>query len=115
MAVTPLIYAFSPSLSGIVWANVTGGMAGAGLNLLLFVRLMEVVPENDRLLAVGANTAMTGLAGAAGALTGVGLLAFGPVALPAVLSTILRIGGAGLFLWSFRIPGRRWLGRQMSG
>lgn len=114
MAITPMIYAFSPSLSGIVVANVTGGLAGAGLNLLLFVRLMEVVPENDRLLAVGANTAMTGLAGAAGALAGVGLLAFGPVALPATISTILRIMGAGLFFWSFAVPGRRWLGRQMS-
>ncbi len=115
MAVTPSIYAFSPSLWGIVLANVTGGMAGAGLNLLLFVRLMEVVPENDRLLAVGANTAMTGLAGATGAIAGVALLAFGPVTLPAVVSTILRIGGAGLFLWSFSVPGRTWLGRQMSG
>ncbi|MHB1610767.1 MAG: MFS transporter [Sulfobacillus sp.] len=115
MAVTPFIYSFSPSLQGIIWANVTGGLAGAGLNLLLFVRLMEVVPEEDRLLAVGANTAMTGLAGAAGALSGVALLAFGPVALPAALSTGLRVVGAGLFLWSIPAQGRHWLNRQVSG
>ncbi len=115
MAVTPFIYSFSPSLQGIICAQVTGGLAGAGLNLLLFVRLMEVVPEEDRLLAVGANTAMTGLAGAAGALSGVALLAFGPVALPAALSTGLRVVGAGLFLWSIPAQGRHWLNRQVSG
>ncbi|PSR34209.1 MAG: MFS transporter [Sulfobacillus benefaciens] len=114
MAITPFIYSFSPSLQGIIFANITGGLAGAGLNLLLFVRLMEVVPEEDRLLAVGANTAMTGLAGAAGALSGVALLAFGPVALPAALSTGIRILGAGLFFWSIQVKGRHWIGRQVS-
>lgn len=100
MAVTPAIYLFHPSLAAIILANVTGGLSGAGFNLLINVRLMEVVPDNLRTMAVGANTIATGILGGLGALSAVASIHWGSLMAAFFLATILRIIGAGLFMWA---------------
>ncbi len=100
MCLTPAIYLLHPSLSAIIWANVTGGLAGAGFNLLINVRLMEVVPQDLRTMAVGANTITTGIIGGAGALSAVAFIHFGSLMTAFFMATVLRIIGGGLFLWA---------------
>lgn len=100
MALTPAIYLLHPSLSAIIWANVTGGLSGAGFNLLINVRLMEVVPSHLRTMAVGANTIATGIMGGIGALSAVAFIHFGSLMTVFFLSTVLRIVGSVLFRWA---------------
>ncbi|PSR22527.1 MAG: MFS transporter [Sulfobacillus acidophilus] len=100
MCLTPAIYLFHPSLSEVILANITGGLAGAGFNLLINVRLMEVVPENLRTMAVGLNTVATGLMGGVGALSAVAFIHWGSLMTAFLMATIFRLVGGGLFLWA---------------
>lgn len=106
MCLTPAIYLLHPGLPGIIFANVTGGLAGAGFNLLINVRLMEVVPENLRTMAVGLNTVATGIMGGLGALSAVALIHFGSLMTVFLWATLIRLVGGGLFLWAagFSLP-----------
>ncbi|MCY0898816.1 MAG: MFS transporter [Firmicutes bacterium] len=100
MSFTPAIYLFHPSLLAIILANVTGGLAGAGFNLLINVRLMEVVPDNLRTMAVGLNTVATGIMGGVGALSAVAFIHWGSLITAFLISTVVRIVGGALFLWA---------------
>lgn len=100
MAVTPAVYLFHPSLAAIVLANATGGIAGAGFNLLINVRVMEVVPPDLRTMAVGANTVATGLAGGLGSLAAVAFIHWGTLMFAFAASVVLRLIASGLFVWS---------------
>ncbi|NMP23056.1 MFS transporter [Sulfobacillus harzensis] len=100
MCLTPAIYLLHPGLGDIVWANVTGGIAGAGFNLLINVRLMEVVPDNWRTMAVGANTVATGIAGGVGALLAVLLIHVGSLMSVFLAATAIRAIGGALFSWA---------------
>ncbi len=100
MCLTPAIYLLHPSLSVIIVANVTGGLAGAGFNLLIYVRLMEVVPHNLRTMAVGLNTVATGLMGGLGALSAVALIRWDSIMAAFFWATLLRVIGGGLFWWA---------------
>jgi len=100
MALTPAIYLFHPSLAAIILANVTGGLAGAGFNLLINVRLMEVVPESLRTMAVGANTFLTGVVGGLGAIAAVLFMHWGSLMAAFWGATVIRVMAAGLFVWA---------------
>lgn len=105
MCLTPSVYLLHPSLLAIVLANVTGGLAGAGFNLLIYVRLMEVVPSDLRTMAVGANTVATGLSGGLGALGAVLLIHWGTLFAAFAAAVVLRLVGSGLFVWAVdRLP-----------
>jgi MFS family permease len=100
MCLTPAVYLFHPSLSALIIANVTGGVAGAGFNLLINVRVMEVVPANLRTMAVGANTVATGLAGGLGSLGAVAFIHWGTLMLAFAGSVVIRLVGGALFVWA---------------
>lgn len=96
MMAVPIGYALAPSRMAIVGWSAMGGLAGAGFNWLVFVRLLEVVPAADRVAAVSLYGVATNLAGGAGALlavAGMGPLGISGVAL---VSAGLRGLGAGL-------------------
>jgi MFS family permease len=104
MCLTPAIYLFHPSLPAVELANVTGGLAGAGFNLLINVRLMELVPHDLRTMAVGANTVATGMAGGLGALTAVVVMHWGSIMGVFAAAALLRLVAGGLFVWASDRP-----------
>jgi hypothetical protein len=90
----PASYLFHPGLWGAFVPQVLGGFGGGGMNLFLLLRLMEVAPEGDRVVAMGLNNAVVGAVGVVGPLVGIALL--GPLTIPHVfwVPTCLRLSGA---------------------
>ncbi len=74
LAFVPVTFALRPSLPDLIATNVLGGWGGAGVNLFLLVRLMEVAPPEDRVVAMGTANTLIGLMGVLGPLLGVALL-----------------------------------------
>lgn len=75
----PLTYVFAPNLWGILLSNIWGGLMGSGVNLFLLVRLMEVAPPEDRVVAMGVANTVIGAVGVLGPLVGIALLRLLPV------------------------------------
>lgn len=99
LAGVPLMYVASPSLWGIVLNNVWGGLVGSGVNLLLLVRLMEVAPPEDRVVAMGVTNTVVGAVGVIGPLVGTGLVRLVPMPDVFWIPTALRFtGGVSLLL-----------------
>jgi MFS family permease len=79
LSTVPASYLFHPGLWGVMVPQVLGGLGGGGMNLLLLLRLMEVAPEADRVVAMGVNNAVVGAVGVVGPLVGISLLGFIPI------------------------------------
>ena len=107
LAGVPLSYSFAPGFWGLVGTNALGGLMGGGVNLLLLVRLMEVAPEADRVVAMGIANTMIGAIGVAGPLLGIVLLRFLPMPQIFVVPAALRLcGGLALLAASATFAGR---------
>ncbi len=106
LAVIPLQYVGSPGLWGIIVNNVLGGFLGAGVNLYLLVRLMEVAPPEDRVVAMGVANTIIGAVGVAGPMLGMALVRVLPMPDIFWVPTALRLGG-GLALLAAGIAGGR--------
>ncbi len=102
----PMIYALNLGLHGILLSNVLGGAFGAGVNMFLLIRLMEVAPVDDRIFAIGLANTLIGTAGVAGPLLSVVLLHYLPIPGVFWIPTALRCFGAAAFLATIR-PGIR--------
>lgn len=94
LTVVPLQYCFAPGLWGIVINNVFGGLFGAGVNLYLLVRLMEVAPAEDRVVAMGVASTVIGAVGVAGPMVGMALAHVLPMPATFWIPTALRFSGA---------------------
>ena len=104
LTVVPLEYVFAPSLWGIVVNNVFGGLFGSGVNLYLLVRLMEVAPAADRVVAMGAASTVIGAVGVAGPMRGIALTHVLPMPETFWIPTAFRLGG-GLALLAAGLAG----------
>jgi len=93
LAGVPLTYVFAPDLWGILLNNVWGGLMGSGVNLFLLVRLMEVAPPEDRVVAMGVANTVIGAVGVIGPLVGIGLLRLWPMPEVFWVPTALRFAG----------------------
>ncbi len=100
LAVVPLFYAQSPNLWGILLSNVWGGLVGSGVNLFLLVRLMEVAPPEDRVVAMGMANTLIGAIGVVGPLVGTALLRFIPMPLIFWVPAGLRFFGGMALLFA---------------
>lgn len=115
LSTVPMIYAFNLGLHGLLLSNIAGGLFGAGVNMFLLLRLMEVAPPSDRIFAIGMANTLIGLASVVGPLVGVLLVHWIPI--PAVfwIPTALRFIGALCFLatvrWTVRASTPATLGR----
>lgn len=98
----PMIYAFNLGLHGILLSNVAGGLFGAGVNMFLLLRLMEVAPPSDRIFAIGMANTLIGLASVVGPLVGVLLVRWIPIPIIFWIPTGLRFIGALSFLATVR-------------
>ncbi len=98
LAGVPATYTLSPGFYGIVLANALGGFAGAGVTLFLLVRLMEVSPMEERVMAIGTANTLTGLVGVIAPICGVGLLTLLPLWKVLWISAALRFSGGGALL-----------------
>jgi len=95
----PLFYVVAPDLWGILLNNVWGGLVGSGVNLFLLVRLMEVAPPEDRVVAMGVANTVIGAVGVVGPLIGTGLLQLLPMPQIFWVPAALRFsGGLALLL-----------------
>lgn len=95
----PLLYVVAPNLWGILANNVWGGLVGSGVNLFLLVRLMEVAPPEDRVVAMGVANTVIGAVGVVGPLIGTGLLQLLPMPQIFWVPATLRFsGGLALLL-----------------
>ena len=106
LAMIPLEYVGSPGLWGIIVNNVLGGFFGAGVNLYLLVRLMEVAPPADRVVAMGVANTIIGAVGVAGPMLGMALVRVLPMPGIFWVPTALRLGG-GLALLAAGLAGGR--------
>lgn len=100
LAGVPVGYMMLPSTGDVLLLNILGGIAGAGMNLLMFVRLLDVVPESTRLMAISAYGIMTNLAGGLGALVSIAALNISGVPLAAGIAAAVRLVGALLLVWA---------------
>ncbi len=93
LAGVPFSYSFAPGFWGLVGTNALGGVMGGGVTLLLLVRLMEVAPEADRVVAMGIANTLIGAIGVTGPLLGILLLRFIPMPEIFLVPTALRFCG----------------------
>lgn len=94
----PALYTLSPGFYGMVLANVLGGFASAGVTLFLLVRLMEVAPIEERVMAMGTANTLIGFVGVIGPICGVTLLTLLPLWKVFWISAALRFSGGGALL-----------------
>lgn len=99
LSFVPFVYALHPDLLGLLFSNVIGGAAGAGVNMLLLLRLMEVTPEGDRILGMGVANTLVGLASVVGPLLSTALTTFIPIPEIFWIPFALRFVG-GLSFWA---------------
>ncbi len=110
LTAVPLEYVLAPGLWGIAANNVLGGVFGAGVNLYLLVRLMEVAPPADRVVAMGMASTVLGAVGVAGPMLGMALVRVVPMPevfwIPAALrlTGALALGAAGIAAGPARAP-----------
>lgn len=95
LSFVPLVYWFHPGPPGILVAEMLGGGMGAGVNMMLLLRLMEVTPSGDRILGMGVANTLMGVAGLAGPLLGTALAVVVPIPAVFVIPFLLRLSGAG--------------------
>ncbi|MCY0907921.1 MAG: MFS transporter [Sulfobacillus thermotolerans] len=100
LVLVPVGYIWHPSMMGVLGLNIVGGIAGAGMNLLMFVRLLDVVPESTRLMAISAYGILTNLTGGLGAVVAIGALNFWGVPLAAGIAAAMRLLGVALLVWA---------------
>lgn len=98
MAGVPIGYIFSPSHIGVVVLNILGGFGGAGFNLLVLLRLLDLAPADQRLQATSLYAVATNLAGGLGAIAAVWGLSTVGISWTASMSGALRLLGAALLL-----------------
>ncbi len=106
LTVVPLQYVFAPGLWGIALSNVLGGLFGSGVNLFLLVRLMEVAPVEDRVVAMGVASTVLGAVGVAGPMLGIALAHVLPMPGTFWVPTLLRASGGVALLAAARAGGR---------
>lgn len=93
----PLVYALSPSLPVVLLTGVIGGTMGAGVNMLLLVRLLEVTGGEDQMIGVGLANTVNGVAGVLGPLVGMWLVGYVGLTDVFWLSAVLRFLGGVAF------------------
>jgi MFS family permease len=102
LSAVPMIYAFNLGLHGILLSNIAGGLFGAGVNMFLLLRLMEVAPPQDRIFAIGMANTLISVASVVGPLVGVLLMHWIPIPTIFWIPTGLRLLGALSFLVTVR-------------
>ena len=101
MALIPFLYLFHPGLLAIFVINLYSGISAAGGTLLLFNRLLEVVPLSQKSTAFGLVSTMTAASGVVAPMLGMYLLSVGGFNLAFGMSAILRlVGGIIFFFWA---------------
>ncbi len=114
LSIVPASYLFHPGLWGVMVPQVLGGIAGGGMNLMVLLRLMEVSPEADRVVAMGVSNAVVGAVGVVGPLVGIALLGLIGVREVFWVPASLRLLG-GLTLLAAAGPALRALRRRGRG
>jgi MFS family permease len=101
LAFVPFVYALHPNLEGLLISNVVGGTMGAGVNMFLLLRLMQVTPESDRIIGMAMANTLVGIASVVGPLLSTFLATF--IAMPGVfwIPFGLRFVGGLLFLFVY--------------
>jgi MFS family permease len=79
LSFVPFVYALHPNLYGLLVSNIIGGSMGAGVNLFLLLRLMQVTPESDRILGMALANTFIGTASVVGPLLSTFLSTFIPI------------------------------------
>ncbi|MCL4520690.1 MAG: MFS transporter [Firmicutes bacterium] len=97
LSLVPVVYALNLGLHGILLSNIVGGAFGAGVNMFLLLRLMEVAPEHDRIFAIGMANTLIATASVLGPFVSVVLVHYVPI--PAIfwIPAGLRLVGAIAF------------------
>ncbi len=103
LSMVPAIYALNLGLHGIFISNIVGGMFGAGVNMFLLLRLMEVAPASDRIFAIGMANTLIGTASVVGPLLSVVLVRYIPIPEVFWIPTGLRFAGAIAFFATVRL------------
>ncbi len=115
LVLVPAGYMLLPSIGAVLLLNIIGGIAGAGLNLLMFVRLLDVIPEENRMMAISGYGILTNCAGGIGALGSILILNDWGIPAAAGFAAAIRLLGALLLVWAtLNTPALRLGGRRRS-
>jgi MFS family permease len=99
LSFVPFVYLFHPPLPGILIAEILGGGMGAGVNMMLLLRMMEVTPGGDRILGMAVGSTLMGVAGLAGPLLGTALADILTIPAVFVIPFALRLAGGVTLYW----------------
>jgi MFS family permease len=102
LAFVPFVYALGPSLEALLISSFIGGSAGAGVNMFLLLRLMQVTPEGDRIIGMALANTLIGIASVVGPLLATLLATFIPMPGVFWIPFGLRFFGGLMFLLAYR-------------
>lgn len=101
LATAPTLTVLSPNLYYLVIVNLWSGISVAGITMLLFNQLLDVVPEKEKTNYIGVNSIIIGFVGFIAPQVGVWLLTVGDIYSAMNISSIIRVLGAFSFLFVF--------------
>jgi MFS family permease len=107
LSFVPFVYALGPSLPELLISAVIGGATGAGVNMFLLLRLMQVTPDGDRIIGMALANTLIGIASVVGPLFSTFLATFLPMPGVFWIPFALRFFGGLAFLAAYnRSAGR---------
>jgi len=96
-ALYPALLALTRAPAAVLPAIALNGFAGAGINLAFFDALLEAVPRGREARFIALNMTVVNLAGVIGPTLGAALLNGLPIQAVFVASTVIAMGGVGIF------------------
>jgi MFS family permease len=97
MAATPLLYVLSPNLYILVFSGLIMGFFTSGTTTVILSSLLEVIPENERMIYVGVHATLTSATLAVAPLVGNLVLSFYSIQIALVVTSIFRFIGSFAF------------------
>lgn len=105
MAVTPLLYVLSYNLYLLAVSGLIMGFFTSGTTTVILSSLLEVVPENERMIYVGVHATLTSLTLAAAPLVGDMVLGYYSIHAALIVTAFFRfIGCFAFFIRNRKVP-----------
>ncbi len=98
MAITPLLYAMSPNLLTLAILSSISGIFTSGVITVLFTDLLEVAPDQNRIIFIGVHSTLTNITLAISPFVGHWIFSNFNIYIALIATAVFRIIGSAAFL-----------------
>lgn len=98
MAITPLLYAISPNLPSLAILSSVSGIFTSGVLTVLFTDLLEVTPDQNRIIFIGLHSTLTNVTWAVSPFVAHWFFSNFNIYVALIATAILRAVGSAAFL-----------------